>query len=407
MHWKLLGQMRPLYLGIMAALVLFSAITLCVSLLGYNVNQTYVNTRHDNLKAVATYAASLVDPEKHRQLANESYSKALHHELLAPLVNFHHQLPKIHYLYTMTALDNKIFFVLDTTDSVLINPQADENTSSVMEEYVNFSESPEWITSLKEGKVYIDHTPFEDEYGSWISVSVPVQNADGSLAFWLGIDFDAKDYIREEQAVIRQIAVILVIALILSVLLGAAVTRAQKTIHDLQRKQHMQLMSDPLTGAYNRRYLKKNAENIWENFKIHHIPYAMIIMDIDHFKKINDTYGHDAGDICLTGLVNMLMESLRSDDHLIRMGGEEFLIILPQLGDQELLINTAERLRTQIECLCLQITDDKALQITVSIGAAIAQKADKNLEGTIKRADQYLYKAKQNGRNQVVTSSSL
>lgn len=403
MFWRSIGQLRPLHMGFLAFMVIFSSISLCVSALGYGFNKTHIKARHENLETLAQYALSLIDVQKHSTLVNSHYDRASHKALLAPLVHLHKQMPTVSYIYTMTLSNDRIHFVLDTSDDPEMNPEAKENTSSYMEEYINYSESPKWLASLKQGKTYIDHTISEDEFGQWVSVSVPQMNDKGQLEFWLGMDFDAKDYMREENAVLIKVVIIISFGFVLSVLVGFMVARTQDTIQKLQDSQRRQAITDPLTGAYNRRYLKGLAEKLWLKFRTIRASYAVLIMDIDHFKKINDTFGHDAGDQCLIGLVALLSKTLRTEDHLIRMGGEEFLVILPHFSDEASLYQAADRIRNSIERNRITLEDGTTLQISVSIGAVVSQQQDKSVEGSIQRADKLLYLAKESGRNRVIT----
>jgi diguanylate cyclase (GGDEF)-like protein len=131
---------------------------------------------------------------------------------------------------------------------------------------------------------------------------------------------------------------------------------------------------------------------------------SLMILDIDKFKSINDTYGHDVGDIVIINLANYLKQRQRKSDIVSRFGGEEFVILLPNTS-LENAKNLAEDIRKDIQNSTLEFNLKSALQYTVSIGVSqIDIKNEKNIESALKRADKALYEAKNNGRNKVCAS---
>jgi diguanylate cyclase (GGDEF)-like protein len=154
---------------------------------------------------------------------------------------------------------------------------------------------------------------------------------------------------------------------------------------------------DPLTDLYNRRAFLEMARPIWSTAQRNQRPMTMIMIDIDHFKQVNDQFGHEVGDNALMQTADLLAQVCRSGDLLSRWGGEEFLLLLPET-DLEQACVFAERIRISLEALCLPIESD-SIFLTASLGIAeCGQK--KCLEEMIKEADVQLYKAKRNGRNQ-------
>ena len=128
-----------------------------------------------------------------------------------------------------------------------------------------------------------------------------------------------------------------------------------------------------------------------------------MILDIDSFKNINDTFGHDAGDRALEGFANTLRESIRSSDILARLGGEEFGIILPNTGKVDAKV-TAEKLRLAVEQQRLVVAETQEVSLTVSIGVSTVDKRINNFDALLKEADTALYQAKNRGRNIIVSS---
>lgn len=176
-------------------------------------------------------------------------------------------------------------------------------------------------------------------------------------------------------------------------------------IGDLNRaEQHLREMAtrDFLTSLLNRREAYRRIQEEKARAKRTGAPVAFILFDIDHFKRLNDTYGHNAGDMVLKRLAIKLMEALRDYDIACRYGGEEFLIVSPET-DREQVLKLAERLRTTIAATTFS-TDAQDISITVSIGVAQLQDDD-SIETVISRADAALYQAKKSGRNRVMTDN--
>jgi diguanylate cyclase (GGDEF)-like protein len=160
------------------------------------------------------------------------------------------------------------------------------------------------------------------------------------------------------------------------------------------------MMIDPLTGILNRRGFENQIRPLLDKVTMHKKKYAILLADIDHFKRINDEFGHDIGDETLTLVARELESSLRGDCELARWGGEEFIIFVPNV-DKQLVEKIAERLRSAV-CSNRLSTVDRYL--TISIGASMALSAD-DLQSCIKQADQALYDAKELGRNRVVMAA--
>lgn len=188
----------------------------------------------------------------------------------------------------------------------------------------------------------------------------------------------------------------------------AARTRTQlkqKRHYDRLRKNYEQSLAlalvDPLTGAFNRRYLDIHLARLFARCKTSHKPLSVLYLDIDHFKKINDVNGHAAGDIVLKETVNRISMSLRPQDLVVRLGGEEFAAILPEI-ELKTALSVGERLRHAIASIPFSISSDKALPVTISIGAAsLDPEGNETPEQLLKRADAALYRAKEGGRNRV------
>jgi len=157
---------------------------------------------------------------------------------------------------------------------------------------------------------------------------------------------------------------------------------------------------DPLTNLLNRAAIFKSLSNYFELSKRHSFAVSSLMIDIDHFKKINDEYGHSFGDHVLKTISQTIKQNLRKTDLVGRYGGEEFLSVLPYTDLQSTVV-VAERLRRTVESLPVE-KDNKRLNVTISLGASSVDEKTENFESLIKRADENLYRAKKAGRNKVV-----
>ncbi|WP_025270441.1 diguanylate cyclase [Hippea sp. KM1] len=174
----------------------------------------------------------------------------------------------------------------------------------------------------------------------------------------------------------------------------------------LQTKFQMELLKeqslkDELTGLYNRRFLNTTIDFILQQAKRHQKTVGILMCDIDHFKRINDEYGHETGDKVLKHIANSLRSMLRDSDLVVRFGGEEFIIILPDTTKTD-SIKVAEKLRKAIEGSPFSINDDSSLNITVSFGVASYPDDSKRFKQLIQMADKALYSAKNSGRNRTI-----
>jgi diguanylate cyclase (GGDEF)-like protein/PAS domain S-box-containing protein len=175
---------------------------------------------------------------------------------------------------------------------------------------------------------------------------------------------------------------------------------ARDVTNRISREEELFIMStvDPLTGAHNRRFFMEKLDEEVERGQRYGTPLSLLAIDIDHFKKVNDTYGHAVGDKVLQRCVDTCKQTLRSSDAFGRLGGEEFMAMLP-FADQKTGYETAERLRLQLS-RCAKGGEDDLPPFTVSIGVALLAEGD-TAESLQKRADDALYRAKENGRNRV------
>jgi two-component system cell cycle response regulator len=164
-------------------------------------------------------------------------------------------------------------------------------------------------------------------------------------------------------------------------------------------------ITDALTGLYNRRYMEGHLKTLFEEAVQRGKPLSLLVADIDYFKAVNDTHGHDAGDEVLKDFSDRLKNNIRGIDLACRLGGEEFVVMMPDTDLSKAYI-VAERLRQCIAEVPFQLGGDKEIPVTASVGVASLEGINDTPDALFKRSDQALYSAKRDGRNRVVTDAA-
>jgi len=237
------------------------------------------------------------------------------------------------------------------------------------------------------GVLTVRHQRAFGQYFLWAVSFGALGSMSTTLAVLGYIGFSAMTYRAAEIGVSLEAA-------LLALALAAQMRQHQ---HASVRAEHL-ANHDPLTGLYNRRAFFEQASPVWSTAKRRARPLSLILLDLDHFKQVNDLHGHDMGDMTLQQSAQLLSRSCRLGDLLARWGGEEFLLLLPET-DLAQACAFAERLRQQFEATPME-GGPTPLAVTASFGVA-QLGAHANLEELIKNADVALYKAKRAGRNQV------
>jgi len=227
----------------------------------------------------------------------------------------------------------------------------------------------------------------------WVSIAIPLLE-DGKVTAILGSDLSAS--IRSDvehrfsriKSMMFGVAVIIVIMLIFGYIQIFYYFRGRS-----------KSFIDPLTGAYNRKFLYEVLANA--NFA----EYQIIMYDVDHFKHVNDAYGHDVGDDVLRMLTSRIRKMLRKEDHLVRFGGEEFIVFLKTKSKEEAK-EVAERLKKTIETSPF-VVGKNIMSVTISIGINSDVPASTNIDHAIEIADEQLYCAKNAGRNRVCVNGMV
>lgn len=275
-----------------------------------------------------------------------------------------------------------------------IEPQIDNEDMQDMAYEVAI---PNWLAPLQEGRpVYglVRDLPATErallEPQGIISIAVMPIFIDGH--FWGQIGFDdctsERDWSRAE---------------IDSLEIAAATVGS--AIHNIRAEQELkrQVQTDSLTGLCSRREFLEQARKAHRRALESGRTLGLLIMDLDHFKSVNDNHGHPVGDRALQLFARVCKQSVRHDDLVGRMGGEEFAMLIPEV-DHDNAIELAENLRARVEATPVQV-ESKKLELTVSIGLALSDSSESDFSNLLKRADHALYDAKNSGRNRVVASA--
>lgn len=225
----------------------------------------------------------------------------------------------------------------------------------------------------------------------WVTFLYPIE-IKGKTQAILAFDFSAN----EHTFILNTITPIKNIFLILALILAAFLFFSYSQLY-LNYKIEEKGLLDPLTLTYNRLFLNRLKS------KIDLSEYELCMIDIDFFKKVNDSYGHNIGDIVLKSFSKRVLNQIKENDLLIRYGGEEFLLFIKKSNKNASIHSIPERIRQVIENSPIAI-DDKTIYITISIGVNNKPQQSVTLNEAIKIADEMLYKAKNNGRNQVVST---
>lgn len=163
-------------------------------------------------------------------------------------------------------------------------------------------------------------------------------------------------------------------------------------------------VTDALTGLHNRRYLETHLKNLVEEARSSGRPLSVLVTDIDFFKRINDTYGHDAGDLVLKEFAGRLKRNTRAMDLACRFGGEEIVIVMPET-ELRRAFKVGERLRACVAAQSFRLGDGRQVGVTASVGLATLAVEDASPHVLFKRADEALYAAKRAGRNRLTTAA--
>lgn len=263
--------------------------------------------------------------------------------------------------------------------------------------------SPVLLNYLKKTDIKTDSgiMDLKHEHNSYRITLLPLNDADGRVvAHMILLNNVSQEESTAYKAVLIGSVIALCAGLALFIFFYWLVGRIGKRIEKNEEELRNMAIRDGLTGLYNHKYFYTLLENEIIRSKRYERNISVLLLDIDHFKNVNDTYGHRAGDTILHDLSERLVNRVRLSDTVCRYGGEEITIILPET-DTDAAKNIAEDLRIAIEQKQFEIEDGRSIPITVSIGLSTYPLHAQELADIVSKADSALYKAKQNGRNKV------
>lgn len=252
------------------------------------------------------------------------------------------------------------------------------------------------IPNAREDKRFFDNPLVTGNPHIAFYAGYPVRDAAGfKVGTFCIVDTKPRDLDADEKESLRDMA-----SMIETELRASQLQKTQgKLIHDLDNANR-RAMVDPLTRLWNRAGLSELVKREWAAAKRNHKEFVVVMGDIDHFKKINDTYGHPGGDAVLRTISRTLLSTLRTEDIIGRVGGEEFLMILTDCHKVSAM-DTVERLRQAVERTAVTM-DGKLVKATMSFGvASLVPGKDDVPAALISAADKALYRAKANGRNRI------
>jgi diguanylate cyclase (GGDEF)-like protein/PAS domain S-box-containing protein len=286
-------------------------------------------------------------------------------------------------IWTNTGFERLSGYALDevkgrSLTSLLQGSDTDLNTVMDIKEALNNKKSisTEILNYTKSGRAY------------WNKLIITPLLKNGKVINFVGVQHDITEQVSAKQQLLA-----------LNAKLEQRVKDRTSALNLTVQKLKKQADTDPLTGAYNRRVLYRYFESFKENKRQGDKSLWLCVLDIDHFKKINDEHGHDCGDRVLIQITNIIQEQIRDADRLFRIGGEEFVIALESISKAN-AYHFVARLHSIIRATEFNQEIEK-LKVTVSIGMHLVQ-AEESIDRSLVCADKLLYEAKQNGRDRIV-----
>lgn len=382
-------RLRTLLVATAAIAVLLLAVVLTPQLVARDARLEVLRQHVDQM---ARLAASQVDGDLHRQLLTGTADEATLAVARAPLLRLHATWPEAHYLYTMGMEgDDRAFFVLDTAQDVAFAAQRGLEASAYMEPFEQREEYRDnWLTRLALGEVYVTPGFQQDDYGTFLSGHAPFHDSSGAISGFIGVDFSLEDYLAEDRRFRRIEYASIAVTLILSLVLGYLYAWRRYAQQAELRHHYRGSMQDPLTGLRNRRGAMAAVAELWNAPEAS--SHAVLLVDIDNFKHINDNRGHQAGDAVLRALAGALRRSVRPGDITSRLGGDEFLIFARDC-DQHGAELIANRLLAEAR------KSEGAARFTISVGFAVSEGLQGGFDLLYRHADVALYRAKGAGRD--------
>ncbi len=357
----------------------------------------------EKLEVAALNGVSSIHPDFfNKTAALESIDEDLFYQAILKLS----QIAKnnnVTYIYMMQKIDDDIVFILSSmTDEELADP-------SEMVYYLDpYDDAPQAVYDAFETNESMTEE-YTDQWGTFRSIFIPLKSENGdTYVVGADIQLDALNTIIFDSEINRTIKMFVLVNIGFALFFWQLITSNRRLhqkntklntdITDLEvshNKVTRQLLVDELTNCLNRRAYNQKLEELFINYKETNDTFCYAIIDIDDFKHINDTYGHDRGDIVLQNLVEVVNLNIRETDFIFRVGGEEFVMLFPHTN-----LKTAEKIANRVRKACESETLFENEKVTISIGLVENQIEDDAYQIS-KRADVLLYQAKNSGKNRV------
>ncbi len=346
-----------------------------------------------NVGNIARVAAAAVNGDLHRQLLEpKNHTPELYARALAPLVRFHSAMPDIFYVYTMFAGADGAYFILDTATSSELHAKHALMPSGYFERFrLRREYESDWLQRIGRGETWVTPTFQRDDYGYFLTGHAPIYDSRGRYSGFIGVDFDLQYYLAQERG-FRSIGLgSLSAALIAALLIGYLVARYHHDLSDRIEQHYHTSIRDELTMLLNRRGA---LAAIQKALSPRTASYAALLVDIDNLKSINDTHGHAAGDRAISGLADVLRDSIRHGDICARLGGDEFMIFAPDC-DAESATDLARRILANVDAGNGALTP---AHVSVSIGISLEAENNAEFDRMYRNADAALYRVKSTGK---------
>lgn len=392
--------------------LLIGSATVIMLVVGLAIYQIYSSTMIKNVETTAISVANLIMSAEEPNILRESLNGT---RVLAiggnDMTRLNTQMLRYLKSFGMTKIklftpDREIIYSTDASQIGLMEP-TNHDLNQVIMNRVAFAELADDVETFRQSNRW---SPFRSSIVEAYSPIFSDQRLVGVFEIYIDITKTQTDIIRVlflTMATLGGVLGLCLFNLYLPMKRGTlSLITAHNELHELSTRDH-------LTGAYNRRYITDRARQEFHRMRRHlaidnvEKTIGFIMADIDHFKSVNDTYGHAVGDEVLREVSYRLKNGLRDYDVLCRYGGEEFLVMLPHTGTESAMM-VAERLRQNIIKTPVTVTLDglDPIQVTVSFGVATSKDGHESELAVIARADAALYLAKNGGRNRVVLSGA-
>jgi diguanylate cyclase (GGDEF)-like protein len=397
-YWN--SVFRPLRMSTIKLLLISSIVllicTFTVGFLYYAAKKTLLDQVRRQLVSIASTAALQVDSAKHAKLKTRADEVTPEYrELKEALHRIQVANPDIRFIYTMTSTDrpNIWQFIVDAEEDPA-------EVSHIGDEY-DVSKYPQMKKAFSGALADIELS--KDKWGVFLSGYSPIYNTDSQPIGILGVDM-TQDNVYQRLLVLQRYSIGIWLIFFILVIFSTILYNQRTRLLTVQRDIAYQLsLTDQLTQLANRRRFDLMLEFEYQVAARYQRPLALIMGDIDNFKKYNDTYGHLAGDELLRKLSHLMQASVRKVDLVVRFGGEEFVIVMPNtdIAGAEIV---AEKMRKVIETEeFYPISEKQVTPVTMSFGIAAFPTHADSKEELLSHADDALYAAKKAGRNRTKT----